>query len=67
MKPEGLTYSKAFLPNKEGYKFVAILEDGSEHVVSIARNTHVIHYIVSEIEYKDIKEWKRMDKGQPIA
>jgi hypothetical protein len=60
MKPEGLTYSKAFLPNKEGYKFVAILKDGSEHVVSIAKNAHGIHYIVSEVSYEQIKEWRRI-------
>lgn len=54
------TFPKAFLPNKEGYKFIAILNDGSEHVVSIAKNAHGIHYIVSELSYTDIKEWKRL-------
>jgi len=55
------TYSKASLPNKEGYKFIAVLNDGSEHVVSIAKNTHGCHYIVSEISYANIKHWRRIE------
>ena len=62
MTARGEAYPKAFLPNKEGYKFIAVLNDGSEHVVSIAKNTHGCHYIVSEIEYKDIKHWRRIEE-----
>lgn len=61
MPARGEAYPKAFLPNKEGYKFIAVLQDGSEHIVSIAKNQHGCHYIVSEIEYKDIKHWRRIE------
>lgn len=52
----GKFYPISYLPNNEGFEFIAIYENGNEKKQVVKKRDNGIHYIDN---FKQIKGWRR--------
>jgi hypothetical protein len=52
-------FPKSWLPNKVGFKFVAVKNDDSEQVCIVQKRLDGTHY-VRGVKWESIKAWKHL-------
>lgn len=47
------------IPNMDGFQFIGIAHDGSEHYCHVKRRDDGLHYMCSNTAlYSDLRDWK---------